>query len=130
VTCHGLAPSVALLALSGCSWIAVTGPTSPEAPCTENAAAPIGDAAVATPALALGLAALSYAAFARCNGDFDHCGYGPQAVGLVFGLPLTAIGGVFAASAYSGFTNVSKCRRLHGHEISRRERTRTPVAGY
>jgi len=118
------------LALCGCSVVAVTKPTTPDAPCTENAAAPIADSAVAFPALTLGLAALAYAAFARCDGDFDHCGYGPQAVGLVFGLPLTAIGSAFAASAYSGFSNVSKCRRMHGHEISRRERTRRLVAGY
>jgi hypothetical protein len=122
--------AVTVLALSGCSWLAVTKPTTPDRPCTENAAAPIGDTAVATPTLTLGLAALSYAAFARCNGDFDHCGYGPQAVGLAFGVPLTLIGSVFAASAYSGFSNVSSCRRMHGHEISRRERIRRLVAGY
>jgi len=121
---------IPVLALASCSWLTVTKPTTADQPCTENAAAPVGDAAVATPALALGLAALSYAAFARCSGDFDHCGYGPQAIGLAFGLPLTAVGGVFAASAYSGFTHVSRCRRLHGHEISlRRARTRTSAAG-
>ncbi|MEO8705606.1 MAG: hypothetical protein ABI867_36585 [Kofleriaceae bacterium] len=106
--------ATALLALTGCSFIAMKEPPqnpmqiTPTAPdCTASKAAPVLDIAAAVAAGTVGLAFLLAAAFANSLDGGDDDADTLAITGLVIGIG----GGVgFTASGVSGFRKARQCR--------------------
>jgi len=120
--------ALVVVAMGGCSFIGVRGPSSTKLDCTDKFGLPVFDTVIFAAATAVAISVFYVEATAEpCTGE---CGDGPDLAGAyaqVVGIPTALLAILYGTSAVHGYSTVAQCNSSNQRQPTDAERAEMPA---